>query len=200
MALSNCRRKGSRQISSSGYVLPMRFSFHWRSNFLTVTLDMHSLWMYSWSTPWSFKRNNNTDFSWYCIYFHLYNWTSNSIQGVELSLRYQFFSQCTMAVSEQFLCALSPRNSVANPNELCQFKTSLETFLPSFLVLCLGTKTFSQLKIMQKTEMKLVSAHKTFCLGSLIRTKSPVRINPKRLLIILITLWSLSGIIKLYLS
>jgi len=41
-------------------------------------------------------------------------------------------------------------NSVANPDELFQFKTSLESFLPSFLVLCLGTKTFSQLKIMQK--------------------------------------------------
>lgn len=55
----------------------------------------------------------------------------------------------------QFLsnsCAHFPRewNTVANPDELCQFKTSLETFLPSFLVLCLGTKTFSQLKIMQK--------------------------------------------------
>ena len=43
-------------------------------------------------------------------------------------------------------------NSVANPNELCQFKTSLETFLPSFLVLCLGTKTFSQLKIMHSRQ------------------------------------------------
>ena len=48
--------------------------------------------------------------------------------------------------------------------------------------------------------MKLVSAYKTFCLGSLTYTKFPVRMNLKRLLIILITLWSLSGIIKLYLS
>ena len=43
-------------------------------------------------------------------------------------------------------------NSVANPNEICQFKTSLETFLPSFLVLCLGIKTFSQLKIMHSRQ------------------------------------------------
>lgn len=141
MALSNCRRKGSHQMSSSGYVLPLKFSFHWRSNFLTVTLDMHSLWMYSWSTPWSFTRNNNTDFSWYDIYFHLYNWTSNSIQGVELSSRYQFFSQCTMAVSEQFLYALSPRMKFCGESKRT---LSIQNILRDFLTEFFGSLPWYQ--------------------------------------------------------
>ena len=60
---------------------------------------------------------------------------------------WQFLSNSCAHVLREF-CG----NSVANPNELCQFKTSLETFLLSFLVLCLGTKTFSQLKIMHSRQ------------------------------------------------